>query len=438
LIGRLAFLLCATATAAPGQEAVPATLAGHAVLPAATFVAPPPDAPADTGVSGKFLAPAARVDAVGTVDQPLGLATPFAGQPVQGFSGYASVRDGDGSLFALIDNGFGAKLNSPDALLSFTRIVPDFETGVVTVAERVWLRDPNRVVPFRIVHETTAERYLTGGDLDPESIQVIGDTVWIGDEFGPFLISATRDGVITGVHPTFLDAVEIRSPDHPALAVGAVAGKDFTVQRSGGYEGMALTDEGMLIGLLEKPLLAADGSPEGAVLRAIEFDPSTSEWTGRSFRFRLTDGAEAIGDFNVVSGTRALVIERDNGQGDPSLACAEGKTEGCFRTPAQVKRVTLVDLGQVDAAGEIARLRQIDLMDIADPDGVARVPTDMAEPAPGRYGFPFFTIESVVADGDGHILVSNDNNLPFSAGRKLAEPDGNEVIRLHVPELLAP
>lgn len=437
MIRRLALLLCATATAALAEETVPATLAGHAALPAATFDAPPADAPADTRVSGKFLAPAARVDEPGTVAQPLGLATPFEGQPVQGFSGYAATRAGDGSLFALIDNGFGSKLNSPDALLSFTRIVPDFDGGTVTVAERVWLRDPDRVVPFRIVHETTAERYLTGGDFDPESIQVVGDTVWIGEEFGPYLISATREGVITGVHPTLLDAVELRSPDHPALAVGAVAGTDFTVPRSGGYEGLALTEAGMLLALLEKPLLSAEGAPEGAFLRAIEFDPAAGAWTGRSFRFRLTEGAEAIGDINMAGGTRALVIERDNGQGHPSLACAEGQAEGCFRTPARVKVVTLVDFGQVDADGFVARLRQIDLMDIADPGGVARIPTDMAEPLPGRYSFPFFTIESVLQDGPEHILVSNDNNLPFSAGRKLAAPDGNEIIRLFVPGLLA-
>jgi hypothetical protein len=102
-----------------------------------------------------------------------------------------------------------------------------------------------------------------------------------------------------------------------------------------------------------------------------------------------------------------------------------------------VKRVTLVDMGQVDADGFVARLRQIDLMDMADPDGVARIPSDMAEARPGRYTFPFLTIESVLRYGPEHILVSNDNNLPFSAGRKLAAPDANEIIRLHVPELLA-
>jgi hypothetical protein len=436
---RLSVLLLATAAALPAQaqDRVPATLAGHAALPAASFSAPPADAPRETFVSGKFLNPAARVDAPGTVVQVTGLATPFLGQPLQGFSGYAAARGPDGSLIALIDNGFGSRVNSPDALLSFTRILPDFAAGTVTVAERVWLRDPNRVVPFRIVHEATAERYLTGGDFDLESIQVVGDTVWIGEEFGPFLISATLEGVITGVYPTLLDGQELRSPDHPAVTAGAVAGKEFTVPRSGGYEGMALSAEGTLWGLLEKPLLVEGGAEEGAFLRLIEFDPAARAWTGRSARFALTPGAVAIGDINMIDATRALVIERDNGQGDPSLACAQGKTEGCFRTPAKVKVVTLIDMGTQDAEGFVARLRQIDLMDIADPQGLARIPSDTAAPTPGRYTFPFVTIESVLRDGPEHILVSNDNNLPFSAGRKLAAPDANEVIRLHVPELLA-
>lgn len=130
------------------------------------------------------------------------------------------------------------------------------------------------------------------------------------------------------------------------------------------------------------------------------------------------------------------MIERDGGQGDPSLACAEGETEGCFRLPARVKRVTVIDTAQIDAEGFVARLRQIDLMDIADPDGVARLPTD-GEVAEDRFTFPFVTIESVIRDGADHIVVGNDNNLPFSAGRRLNMADNNEMIRLYVPELLA-
>ena len=52
-----------------------------------------------------------------------------------------------------------------------------------------FLRDPDRVLPFKLNLEATAERYLTGADLDPESIQPIGDLLWIGDEFGPYLVA---------------------------------------------------------------------------------------------------------------------------------------------------------------------------------------------------------------------------------------------------------
>jgi hypothetical protein len=188
--------------------------------------------------------------------------------------------------------------------------------------------------------------------------------------------------------------------------------------------------------MLEKPLLGPDGAPEGAFLRALAFDPEAREWTGEAFRFALTEGAVAIGDVNFVDDTRALVIERDGGQGHPSLSCAEGQEEGCFANPARVKRVTLIDTARLDADGFAARLAQIDLMDVADPDGLARLPTDGEVPE-GRFAFPFVTIESVIRDGAEHILVGNDNNLPFSAGRRLGVADSNETIRLHVPELLA-
>jgi hypothetical protein len=188
--------------------------------------------------------------------------------------------------------------------------------------------------------------------------------------------------------------------------------------------------------MLEKPLIAEDGEPEGDFLRVLAFDPEARDWTGESFRFALTEGAVAIGDFNFIDDTRALVIERDGGQGHPSLACADGQEEGCFPNPAEVKRVTLIDTSSIDADGFVERLRQIDLMDIADPDGLARLETDGDVPE-GRFVFPFVTIESVIRDGDEHIIVGNDNNLPFSAGRRLNVTDSNETIRLHVPELLA-
>jgi len=226
-----------------------------------------------------------------------GIRLPFLGQPLQGLSGFAMDRADDGSIWVLTDNGFGAKLNSGDAALFFHRMTPDFATGSVTVAETVFLRDPDRRVPFRIANEATEARYLTGGDFDPESIQIVNGEVWIGEEFGPFLIRATTDGVILGVYPTEVDGTLVRSPDAPALRVPAQPGKDFTVPRSGGFEGMALqSGTGLLWAMLEKPLLTAEGKPEGAFLRVMAFDPAAQRWTGQGFRFALSEGATAIGD----------------------------------------------------------------------------------------------------------------------------------------------
>jgi hypothetical protein len=235
------------------------------------------------------------------------------------------------------------------------------------------------------------------------------------------------------------------SPDHPALQVPAspTAGVPYRVRRSGGYEGMALTPDGQTLwALLEQPLFAANSDQsEGQFLRILEFSVPRMEWTGRTLRYRLETGATAIGDFNFIDATRALVIERDNGEGDPGLACAQGVRpsvqQPCFPLPARFKRVYLVDMAQADADGFVRKIGHIDLMAIRDPNARARISGDRPANAPrDRFTFPFFTIENVAAvDGD-HIIVGNDNNLPFSAGRHFFQADSNEFILLHVPELL--
>lgn len=432
------------AAPAMAQEATyPATLAGHALLPAATFVAPPADAPADAAVSGKFAGPV-RNAVVGSVPgdtgamhgkRPTGLSMPFEGQPVQGLSGYAMERAADGSVLVLTDNGFGAKGNSPDALLMFHRITPDFASGAVQVAETVFLRDPDHKVPFRIAYEGNESRYLTGADFDPESIQLVGERVFIGEEFGPHVIEATLDGKVVAVHPTMLDGAVLKGVDSPGILALSVVGKDWRVQRSGGYEGMALQPgTGLLWGMLEKPLMGEDNKPEGNFLRALAFDPATGEWTGAGFKFALAEGATAIGDFNFIDETRALVIERDNGEGEPSLKCAGDPALDCFPLPAVLKRVVLIDTASLDAEGFVRRIGHVDLMNIADPAGKARVDTAGGEM--GRFSLPFFTIENVMKVDDTHIMVGVDNNLPYSSGRALDRAADNEVVLLAVPELL--
>jgi len=91
----------------------------------------------------------------------------------------------------------------------------------------------------------------------------------------------------------------------------------------------------------------------------------------------------------------------------------------------------------VDAEGFVRRIGHIDLMDIADPEGKNRLETVAARDLAGKMTFPFFTIEDVMRVDDTHILVGNDNNLPFSSGRQLDAAADNEMMLLSVPELLA-
>ncbi|WP_424814645.1 esterase-like activity of phytase family protein [Roseococcus sp. YIM B11640] len=437
--------------AAAQETRFEARLAGHALLPAATFTPPPEGAPPGFDISGRFNgAENARIAQPESVmgntgaaygNRDTGIRLPFRGQPVQGFSGIKPA--GNGAYWVLTDNGFGARANSPDAMLMFHRIRPDFATGQVTVEQTIFLSDPNSVVPFRITTEGSRERFLTGADFDPESIQPLADgTFYIGEEFGPFLIHVDAQGRVLRVVETRLDGQPIRSPDHPAFSVPAspTTGVAFRARRSGGYEGMAMTPNGQrLWGLLEQPLFAAGTDrSEGNFLRLIEFDVARGEWTGRNLRFQLAEGATAIGDFNFIDDNRALIIERDNGQGDPGLECREGqRPPACFVMPARVKRVTLVDFSQVDADGFVRKIGYIDLMAMQDPDNRARLRGDLPQGAPaGRFTFPFFTIENVAMVDADHIIVGNDNNLPFSAGRHLTRADDNELILLRVPELL--
>ncbi len=446
----LALAGSALTPAAEAAEAFPATLVGHAALPAMTFLPAPADAPAVFATSGKFAGPGnERLDRLYQIEgktwlsaeeapRTTGLYLPFVGQPVQGFSGIKSL--GDGRFQVLVDNGFGSKANSPDALLQFHVVRPDWRTGRVAIEESTFLSDPAKVLPFRLVTEASETRYLTGADFDLEGMQPIGEEIWFGDEFGPYLFATDRQGRVTFVTETEVDGEVVRSPDHHATTMPAVPGEvDFRVRRSRGYEGMAASVDGrFLYPLLEAPLWDAEAGDwekdeEGrAFLRLLEFSVAERDWTGRQWRYRLEDPSHNIGDFNMIDESRGLVIERDGNEGDPRLACSGAPRPDCFNKPAQFKRVYLIDLAQADDRGYVRKVGYVDLLNIADRDGVARSGT-----IDGIFTFPFVTIEDVDRVDAEHIVVANDNNLPFSTGRSFGAADDNEFILLHVPEFLA-
>ena len=433
----LTLAIVSFAPLASAQPKFPAVLGGHAILPAMTFVPAPADAPQELQISGRYATPSPmRVDAPESAmgisalsdknaPRPTGIKLPLKGQPVQGLSGIRNLKDG--TFLTLTDNGFGSKANSPDAMLMFHIIKPDWKAGTIERVSTTFLHDPDRKVPFRIVNENTPKRYLTGSDFDLESIQPIGDALWFGEEFGPFLIKTDRSGKVLTVFQTQVDGKVARSPDNPWVTMpGAPGAVAFEVRRSKGFEGMAQSPDGKtLYPLLEGPLTGE------AFLRVLEFDVVKEAFTGKSWKYKLEAPGNAIGDFNMIDATSGLIIERDDSEGDPALACKDGPKPDCFNAPARFKRIYKIDFAQADADGFVKKVGYIDLMDIDDPSKLAR-----QGGKDGKLGFPFFTIENVdVIDAD-HIIVGNDNNLPFSSGRALGKSDDNEMVILKVGELL--
>lgn len=343
-----------------------AELVGYAVLPADTFAEGPP--------SGQFGGDGARAA------QPR-----FPGQPVQGFS---AVQFGPeaGHYWFMPDNGFGAKFNSPDFLLrlydlALTPKTEPAETGSVRVGRFIQLRDPDRKVPFLIVNENTPERLLTGADFDIESFVPMPDgTLWIGEEFGPWLLHVDATGkvlaapVLTPDYGAGKDPSkdQVRSPNNPAvLAASPAPGQPSvaTLGGSKGYEGLAANPaRTKLYPLLEG---AVAGDPPGT-LRLHEFDPASGQFVRVVGRYKLEDPANAIGDLATVNDDEYLVIERDGASGEA----------------AKLKKIYKINLKQLAPDGTFVKQEVVDLLNIRDPQNLAGFgPT---------FRFPFVTIEDVL------------------------------------------
>ncbi|MFN3831269.1 MAG: esterase-like activity of phytase family protein [Allorhizobium sp.] len=428
------------------EKAFPAKLVSHAILPANTIIPAPEDAPNYLKTSGKFTtADRKRADALGSVPgkdgvRLTGLSLPFDGQPLQGFSGIKAMEDG--TFWSLSDNGFGSKINSTDAMLMLHHLTFDWDAGTVNVEKTLFLSDPDKKAPFPIAMEGSDKRYLTGADFDLESVQPVADGFWIGEEFGPYMLKFSTEGVLTDVIATKAGETEVKSPDNPTLVVPANPTAKmpvFNLKRSGGYEGLAMSKDGTkLYGMLEGPLYLEDGSVEKAdgltALRIIELDAASKAWTGKTWLYPLSEGGEAIGDFNMIDETTALVIERDNGAGTVEKACADPKAPAadCFAVPAKHKRIYKIEMTEENAGKAVRKIGYIDLMKIEDPDNKKR-----QGGGEGFYDMPFVTIENVDLVDPTHIIVGNDNNLPFSAGRALDKADDNEFVLLEVGDFLA-
>lgn len=398
-----AFLLMSATVFAGSTQAAP-VLTGFASLPAATFTPGP--------ASGQFITSAN------------GVSVPFPAQTVQGFSGI--ISNGHGGYLVLQDNGFGSKANSPDSVLYVHDINIDFRsagggTGTVTVNRSNPITDTNRQAGFTTVADQafypiynsatnsstpsnipvdsriTNGRLLTGADFDPESIRRLNDgTYYIGEEFGPFLLHTDANFNLIGA-PISLPGV--RAPENPFRG-----STPANLGSSRGFEGLGISADGNTLYTLLEGTVAGDPA---RTLRINAFDVNSANFTGAQWLYPLDQAGTNIGDLTAIGNDKFLVLERDNGQG----------------ASARFKKVFLVDLNNVDASGFLVKTEVLDELNIADPN-------DLNGDGSTTFSLPFVTIEEVLVLDDHTLLIGNDNNFPFSAGRTPNVPDNNEFIRV--------
>ena len=344
----------------------------------------------------------------------LGVTPPFATQPVQGFSGILPAGDGD--WLAMPDNGFGRRENSADWLLRVYRVGVGFETasggdGTAGVVGFLELRDPGGMFPFPLVRP---DRLLTGADVDPESIFEDSDgTFWVGDEFGPWMLHFDASGSL--LEPP-ISLPGVRSPQNPELTPGEAP----TLDRSKGFEAAAPSANGRRAYVFLEGALINDADQRRRYV--YELDPEESRFTGRRWAYRTEDPAWLVADAKLLDGRRLLVMERDDFEG----------------TGVRFKKVFEVDLGPPGGDRFVPKREVLDLLDLRDPDGIS-LPAQPGDRGLGLdFSFPLRSIESIWPLAGGRVVVANDNNYPFDAGRHDGVPDGNEwiVVRPATPEVV--
>lgn len=444
-----ALALATAAFSASAQTEVTAVLAGHAAVAFNTTVEAPKAAGPFFETAGKFnAANRQRTEVLNSIDgvtfvgdskfpRKSGGSLPIKGQSVQGFSGIVSL--GNAEFLALTDNGFGSKVNSQDALLMVHNVKADWAKGEVTRLKTTFLQDPDRKVPFAIQNEATAERFLTGIDFDPESIQIVGDEWWIGDEFGPYVLRVTPQGKVLGVVETVVGGKPYRTPDHymNSRLPNYPGDASFEVRRSGGFEPMAKSPDGKtLYPMFEWPLWdAATKSQEmhkgKPYTRILELDAASKTYSTRQWKYAFEDTGHVAADFQLLNASTGLVIERDDMTEGSGNVCKDEPRTDCFTRPARFKRIYKIDLAQVDADGFVKKVAFIDLTKIANPQRLAKI-----GPNEATFVLPHLGPEGLAVVDATHIVVVNDNNFPYSSGRTLGKPDDNELTLLNIQALM--
>ena len=293
-------------------------------------------------------------------------------------------------------------------------------------------RDPDKKVPFTIVNENTVDRKLTGADFDIESFVFAKDgTIWVGDEFGPFLLHFDATGNLLEAP---IAIPNVRAPQNPAVYVTPQNPNPTVTNNLGntGLESLAINPSKTKLYTALEGIVAGDPTD---TLRIYQFDlvgnkivtqfdlvgngPHPDPWIYQNtpvivkYRLDSTANRQSINDMTCINDNEYLVIEKD-------------RTIG---TNAINKKIYKIDFSQIDGDGYIKKELVADLLDIQDP-------LDLNGDGDTKFRASFQNVEAFAILDRNTLILANDNDYPFIGGTRTAGAgsgatlDGTEFFEL--------
>lgn len=225
--------------------------------------------------------------------------------------------------------------------------------GAIEVEGFVQLADPDNLIPFPIQNENTEDRLLTGADFDLESFVIAEDgTIWVGEEFGPFLLQFDSTGKLLQAPIPTPNLFELNTlTGEPPIVIGHRGASGFRPEHTleayelAVYQGadfiepdLVPTKDGVLIARHENAMAIIN--PEtGELVEATTDVADRPEFADR-LTTKVIDGREVTGwfteDFTLAEIKTLRAVERL-----PQLRSTE--FDGFFEVPTLAEIIELAN-----------------------------------------------------------------------------------------------
>ena len=278
------------------------------------------------------------------------------------------------------------------------KLVPGRQAATTKLLKTVILKDPQGRT---FSGSSAAFQYVSAiaGRLDPEGIRVFQNSLFISDEYGPYLKQFSLDGT---------QQAELKVPDSYKIETPHCdEAEEKALNQSGrlpnrGMEGLACTVEGRLFGLMQSPLIQdSQRNDKGSLIsmncRLVAYDSTPAPAT--EYVYRLEDQKNKLNEILSIDDNRFLVIERDGEVGTASV----------------FKRIMLAELGQATDVSKIPNL-PVELNESLRPV-LKSTFIDLLDPAYGLVGESFpEKVEGLswgppMPDGRKTLVVAVDNDF---------------------------